>query len=81
MSFANTEYCQVIISAPSREEASAFADKLVSSRLIAGSLIIEGASRYWWAGEIVEKTYWNVQAFTLIRNKDNIIKVIEAIAL
>lgn len=59
------KYCQALVSAVSRQEANEFSDSLVRSKLIAGSLITQGDSRYWWEGEIVEKTYWNVQAFTL----------------
>jgi len=68
------EFCQVIISATSKKEADKISDSLVTKKLIAGSLIIKGPSRYWWEGKIVEKIYYNIQAFSLIKNKEKIIK-------
>lgn len=73
------EFCQVIISATSKEEADKISDSLVTKKLIAGSLIIRGPSRYWWEGKIVEKEYFNVQAFSLLRNKDKIIEDVKKI--
>ena len=74
------EFSQVLISSPSKEEANLFSDTLVKEKLVAGALILDGSSRYWWNGEIIEKTYWNVQAFTQSKNKDFIIRRIEEIA-
>lgn len=73
------EFCQVIISATSKEEANNISDSLVMKKLIAGSLIIKGPSRYWWDGKIVEKEYFNVQAFSLMKNKDKIIDDVKKI--
>lgn len=60
-------FCQVLISATNKKEAHKISDTLVKKRLIAGSLILSGPSRYWWRGEIVEKEYHNIQAFSLIK--------------
>jgi len=73
------EFCRVTISATSKEEADLIADILAKKKLIAGSLIIKGPARYWWKGEIVEKEYYNVLSFTLMRNKDKIIYEVEKI--
>ncbi|MBL7160530.1 MAG: divalent-cation tolerance protein CutA [Candidatus Aenigmarchaeota archaeon] len=73
------EYCQITISATSKEEADRISDLLVKKKMIAGSLIIKGDSRYWWNNEIVEKEYHNIQAFSLLKNKDKIIEEIEKI--
>lgn len=67
------EFCQVLISATSKKEANKISDALVSKKLIAGSLTIKGPSRYWWKGKIIEKEYYNIQAFSLIKNKNKII--------
>jgi len=67
------EYCQVLISATSKEEANNISDNLVKNKLIAGSLIIKGPSRYWWEDQIVEREYHNIQAFSLMKNKERII--------
>ena len=71
------EYCQVIISATSKQEADKISDNLTKKKLIAGSLIIKGPARYWWKDEIIEKEYYNIQAFSLIRNKDKIIEEVK----
>lgn len=73
------EFCQVLISATSREEANEISDSLVTKKLIAGSLILKGPSRYWWQGEIVEREYFNIQAFSLIKNKEKIIEEVKKI--
>jgi len=73
------EFCQVIISATTKQEADKISDSLVNKKLIAGSLILNGPSRYWWEGKIVEKEYYNIQAFSLIKNKEEIIKEVKKI--
>lgn len=72
-------FCQVLISATSKEEADKISDSLVLQKVIAGSLIIKGPSRYWWNGKIVEKEYYNIQAFTLKKNKEMIISEVRKI--
>jgi len=73
------EFCQVLISAINRKEANKISDTLVKKRLIAGSLILKGPSRYWWEGKIVEKEYYNIQAFSLMKNKSKIISEVKKI--
>lgn len=73
------EYCQVLISAPSKEEANNISDILVKKKLIAGSLILRGPSRYWWKGKVVEKIYFNISAFSIIKNKNKIISEVRKI--
>ncbi len=73
------EYCQVIISATSKEEADKVSDNLTKMKLIAGSLIIKGPARYWWNKKIIEKEYFNIQAFSIIKNKDKIIEEVKKI--
>jgi uncharacterized protein involved in tolerance to divalent cations len=74
-----SKFCQVLISATNREEANQISDNLVKKKLIAGSLIIKGPSRYWWDNKIVEKEYYNVQAFSLMKNKEKIISKVKSI--
>lgn len=73
------EFCQVMISATSKKEADSISDSLVAKKLIAGSLIIKGPSRYWWNDKIVEKEYYNIQAFSLMKKKDQIINDVKKI--
>lgn len=73
------KYCQVLISAISKEEADKISWVLVNNKLIAGSLINKGDSRYWWKGEVKNEGYYNIQCFSLIKNKDKIINKVKEI--
>ena len=66
-------FCQVLISATSKREADKISDTLVKKKLVAGALILKGPSRYWWKEKIVEKEYYNLQTFSLMKNKSEII--------
>ena len=77
MNTLQNEYCQVTVSATSEEEANALSDSLVRRKLVAGSLILHGRSRYWWEGKIVEMIYYNVQTFSLFANKEEIISEVK----
>lgn len=72
-------FCQILISATTRREANNISDDLVRKKLIAGSLITKGPSRYWWRGKIVETVYHNVQAFSVVKNKSKIISEVKRI--
>jgi len=73
------EFCQVLISATTEVEANKISDTLVKNKLIAGSLILKGPSRYWWEEKIVEREYYNIQAFSLMKNKLRIISEVKKI--
>jgi uncharacterized protein involved in tolerance to divalent cations len=73
------EFCQILISANSKSEADRVMDKLLEKRLVAGGLIIKGPSRYFWNNKIEEKEYFNVSAFSLMKNKSKIISEVEKI--
>lgn len=75
----DTPFCQILISATSKEEANKISDELVKKKLVAGSLITKGDSRYWWGGKIVEKEYYNISAFSLIKNKEIVIEEVKKI--
>ena len=73
------EFCQILISATSKNEADKIMDNLLEKKLIAGGLIIKGPSRYFWNGKIEEKEYFNISAFSLMKNKSKIVSVVENI--
>jgi len=73
------EFCQVLISATNKKEANEITDSLVNKKLVAGSLITKGDSRYWWEGKVVEKEYYNISAFSIFKNKDKIISEVRKI--
>jgi periplasmic divalent cation tolerance protein len=73
------EFCQIWISATNKEEANKISDSLVKKKLIAGSLIIKGDARYWWENSIVEKEYYNISTFSLMKNKQKIIEEVKKV--
>ena len=68
-----TQYCRVRISATSEAEANTISQALVAMKLVAGTMIYSGNCHYWWEGEIVEKIYWNIGAFSVLTHKESII--------
>lgn len=70
-------YCQLTISATSQAEARSIARKLVEGRLVAGTMINKGDSYYRWQGEVVEKDYWKIEAYSLMEKKQAIIEEVE----
>ncbi|MBU0460720.1 MAG: divalent-cation tolerance protein CutA [Nanoarchaeota archaeon] len=69
-----SEYCRVRISATTQDEANKISKTLVEKKLVAGTMIYSGNCHYWWDSEVVEKVYWNIGAFSLMKNKDRIIE-------
>lgn len=70
-------YCRVRISATSKEEADNISKTLVMKKLVAGTMIYKGKCHYWWNQEIVEKEYYNIGGFTLVKHKEEIIKEVK----
>jgi len=68
-----SKFCRIRISATSKEEANKISKTLVEKKLVAGTMIYKGNCHYWWDNEVVEKEYYNVGAFSLIKNKKTII--------
>lgn len=72
-------YQKAVISATSKEEAEEICDQLLEKELLAGTLIVDGDSRYHWKGEIKNETYYNIQAYTLEKHKQKIINEVKKI--
>ena len=68
-----TDCYRTLIGATSKEEAKSILRTLLEKRLIAGGMITEGESQYWWKGQVEEKIYYNLSTFTLAKNKQKII--------
>jgi len=68
---------KVRISAPTKEEARSISDLLIEEKLVSGTLITSGESRYHWDGSIEEQEYFNIHAYTIEDNKDEIIENVE----
>ncbi|MFC2143563.1 divalent-cation tolerance protein CutA [Candidatus Aenigmatarchaeota archaeon] len=66
-------YCRFRISATSKEEAESISKTLVEKKLVAGTMIYSGNCHYWWEGKIVDKLYYNIGGFSLMKNKKTII--------
>jgi len=74
-----TTYYRARISATSKKEANTISKELVKKKLVAGTMIYKGKCHYWWNNKINEKTYWNIGAFTLNKNKEVIINEVKKI--
>ena len=72
-----TKYFQVYISAETKEQADKILDSLLTKKLVAGGLIQNGPSRFWWKGEITEINYYNISVFTTEKHKREIIKYVK----
>jgi uncharacterized protein involved in tolerance to divalent cations len=70
-------YIQALISATSKKEAESISLALTKKKLVAGTLITSGYSRYWWKRELVTKKYWNISAFAMTQNKKRIVILVE----
>lgn len=75
----DSAFCRILISATTKDEANTISKTLVKKKLVAGTIINKGNCHYWWDKEIVEKEYYNVQAFSLIKNKEPIISEVKLI--
>ena len=64
-----TKYLQAFISAENKKQANKILDVLLKKKLIAGGLILHGPTRFWWKGKIINTNYYNISAFTLLREK------------
>jgi periplasmic divalent cation tolerance protein len=54
----------VSIGVPDESEAADLSRRLVEERIAAGTRTSSGVSHYRWEGEVHERTYWTVTAFT-----------------
>lgn len=74
-----TETYRVLISATSEAEADRILDSLTEKRIIAGGLVTNGKSKYWWDGKIEQKIYFNISTFTQASKKDDLITEVKRI--
>jgi periplasmic divalent cation tolerance protein len=72
-------HVKAVISATSKQEAEEICDRLLKEKLLAGTLILDGDARYHWEEEIVDRTYYNIQAYTLQKHKQEIIEKVKQI--
>lgn len=77
--YMNAHY-RALISAPSKEEANAILDNLLTKKIVAGGLITHGPSRYWWEGKIDETEYYNISTFIPARNREALIEEVRAMS-
>lgn len=65
---------KVRISATTKEEAEGISDKLIEEKLVPGTFITSGESRFHWKGEIQDEEYFNIQAYTTTEKKEALMK-------
>ncbi|MBI4015112.1 MAG: divalent cation tolerance protein CutA [Candidatus Aenigmarchaeota archaeon] len=73
------DYCQLFISATTKKEAEAIGRQLLKRKLIAGYLLLKGPSMFWWKGKITRTIYYNLMAFSLMKNKPKIISAVRKV--
>ena len=69
-------YRQVRIHIPNKEEANTISKTLVEKKLVAGTILTNGLSHFWWDGKVHEENYYVLIGFTLAKLKDEIIACI-----
>ncbi|MFC7140358.1 divalent-cation tolerance protein CutA [Halosimplex aquaticum] len=57
-------YLAVRIGVPDETAAHQLSRALVEERIAAGTRMSAGTSHYWWDGEVNERRYWTITAFT-----------------
>ena len=70
-------YYRVRISATSEKEVNIISKTLVEKKLVAGTMIYKGNCHYWLNDKVVEKMYWNIGAFSLMKHKQAIIEEVK----
>lgn len=75
------KYLQVYVSSENRDQADAILASLLTKKLVAGGLILEGPSRFWWKGKIVDMDYYNISAFTIRKHKQAVVEDVKKISV
>lgn len=68
------KYFQVQISAENKKQADAILNSLLEKKIVAGGLLLNGPSRFWWKGKITDMNYYNISAFTIEKYKEAIVE-------
>ena len=75
------KFLQVWISAENKEQADNIMNALLDEKLIVGGQMISAPARFWWKKEIVDMDYVSINSFTLEKNKQKIIEVVEKVSV
>lgn len=71
------EYCKILIALPSKQKAESITQELLEKKLVAGGFITKGLSMHWWKGKINKEDYWSIRAYSIMENKNEIIKIVK----
>ena len=75
------QYYQVLISAEDKEQATNVLDALLAKKLIVGGPILQGPTRFWWKGEIVDMPeYSYILTYTTEKLKQAVIEEYEKVS-
>ncbi|HLD24453.1 MAG TPA: divalent cation tolerance protein CutA [Patescibacteria group bacterium] len=72
-----SRYFQGYISATTKQQADEILDLLLRKKLVAGGLLLNGPTRFWWKGKIVDSHYYNISVFTKEPFKQPIIEEVQ----
>lgn len=68
-----SDYLQVYISAENKKQADIILNSLLVKKFVAGGLLLNGPTRFWWKDKIIDKEYYNISVFTKTKYKQAII--------
>ena len=57
-------FLQGYISAKNKNQANKILNSLLNQKLVAGGLLLNGPSSFWWRGKIEHINYYNISIFT-----------------
>jgi len=70
-------YLAVRIGVPDETTAHRLARMLVEERVVAGTRMSSGTSHYRWNGEVNERRYWTITAFTTAENLELLYELVD----
>jgi len=70
-------YFAVRIGVPDETAAHRLSRVLVEERIVAGTRLSSGTSHYWWDGEVNERRYWTITAFTTSENLELLYELVD----
>jgi periplasmic divalent cation tolerance protein len=71
-------YIAVSVGVPDKTDAHRLSQALVENRIAAGTRLSSGMSYYRWEGDVHERMYWTITAFTMSSQLERLYDVVLA---
>ncbi len=72
-------FIKVEISAETKQQADDILNVLLENKLVAGSILTNAPSRFWWKGQVLDMEYFTLSAFSLSQHQEAIIEQVKAL--